>query len=107
AERVRELRVGDGLRERLTTVRGRREREVDGEDDPAATALERARAIPEAEKRRRDRLDLAGLVVEEVDRHEARRELLPVGANVLHGSGTGRSGDPGERLDACPAVRDR
>ncbi len=106
AEGVGKLRVGDRLRERCLPGCRLEERELEGDHQPQSPALERARAIAEAERRCGDPRQLAGLEVEEFDRGQAGGELLPVGADVLHGRGSRAAGDAGERLDARPALLD-
>src|SRR5690606_16140897 len=101
AQRHRELRVGHRAR-----PAPRRQVELDREHDPGPPALERARTVAELELAGVDAHDLTREVVEEVDADETLAELLPVGADVLNGSGPDGARDAAERLDARQACLD-
>jgi hypothetical protein len=109
-QRVGELCVRDRLAEGLAEHRALDRRvvkvELDRDDDAAQSLLQHRRAIAELELGRGHAARGIRSLVEEVDRHEGRLELLPVGADVLHWRGADRARDARERLEARVAVLD-
>ena len=116
AEATRQFGVHDGGTEGRAL-----ETEVDGEHHPAAgrppgtvaqagladAALDRRGAVREAEVGGQQAHDDARQAIVDLDALDGLGDLVAVGAHVLHGGGTDRPGDAGQRLDAGQTLRER
>ena len=96
AEMPKQIRIGE------TRTGAKVEAEGDGGDDVAAglDGVEQASAVAELAGFAGKLDEAVRLKIQSADSVDGLRNLLPVGANILHRGASGKAGDAGEALDA-------